>query len=87
MGIEPTGDEQNPPPNGFEDRGRHQSNKHFLKKPILPCGGAKRNRLHSASAASTRARIKSLKVRIVGTVSSSAREVGLSCISVMTSSI
>ena len=30
MGIEPTGDTQYAPPNGFEDRGHHQVSKHFL---------------------------------------------------------
>ena len=29
MGIEPTSDAVNAPPNGFEDRGRHQACKHF----------------------------------------------------------
>ncbi len=29
MGIEPTGDERYSPPNGFEDRERHQPAKHF----------------------------------------------------------
>ena len=29
MGIEPTGDTVHIPPNGFEDRGPHQRNKHF----------------------------------------------------------
>ena len=29
MGIEPTGDSRNGPPNGFEDRGHHQVYKHF----------------------------------------------------------
>ena len=32
MGIEPTSDAVNAPPNGFEDRGRHQACKHFLIK-------------------------------------------------------
>ena len=29
MGIEPTGDAVNTPPNGFEDRGHHQMCRHF----------------------------------------------------------
>ena len=31
MGIEPTDDTLFVPPNGFEDRGRHQAYKHFLR--------------------------------------------------------
>lgn len=44
MGIEPTGDAVNAPPNGFEDRGHHQVYKHFRPYALfasshdLPCG-------------------------------------------------
>ena len=34
MGIEPTSDAVNAPPNGFEDRGRHQACKHFPIKEL-----------------------------------------------------
>ena len=39
MGIEPTGDAVNTPPNGFEDRGHHQMCRHFQSFEVLNTRG------------------------------------------------